>query len=160
MRSLLLAPCLLVAALQPAGQAPTSALVGVWEGTWTRFQAGQCSVAGQQKTVSPVRLVIRLDDKGEVVAGLTLLPAAADSEGNVTIRADKKRIFLDQKVMAQCGENFARKYVVKHEIGASVTPDGRRMLQLVGMDVPCIQAGCRFQNLFELEFKGDPPAGP
>ena len=145
---------------QPASQAPASALVGVWEGTWTRVQAGRCSVAGQEKTVSPVRVIIRLDDKGEVVAGLTLLPAAADHEGNVKIRVDKERLFLDQPATAFCGETFKRKYVVKHEIGASVTPDGRRMLQFVGIDAPCIQAGCRFQNVFELEFKGDPPPGP
>jgi hypothetical protein len=158
MRVLLVAAVLLCSPSAPAAAPDPKALVGVWEGTLTRVQAGRCSVGGQEKVVTPVRVIVRLDDKGQVVAGLTMLPAAVAHEGNVSIRVDKERIFLDQPVTAFCGETFKRKYVVKHEIGAAITPDGRRTLQLVGMDVPCIQSGCRFQNVFDLEFKGDPPA--
>jgi hypothetical protein len=158
MRALFIAALLLCSPSAPAGEADPKALVGVWEGTLTRVQAGRCTLAGQEKLVMPVRVVIRLDEKGQVVASLTMLPAAIDNEGNISIRVDKERLFVDQPGMALCGETFRRKYVVKHEVGAAITPDGRRTLQFVGMDVPCIQSGCRFQNVFELEFKADPPA--
>lgn len=156
MRTLLMAALLLFPAR--AADAPDpAALAGIWEGTLTRVQAGRCSIGGQERTVTPVRVVIRPDGKGQVLAGLTLLPAAADREGNVAIRVDRDRLFLDQPVTALCGATFKRKYVVKHEIGAALAADGRRTLQLVGMDVPCIQSGCRFQNLFQLDFKGEAP---
>lgn len=157
---LLIVAGLLTLTAAPAAAPDPKALAGIWEGTLTRVQAGRCSVGGAEKRVSPVRVVIRVDAEGAVVAGLALLPAAAVLEGNVSIRVDKERLFFDRPVTALCGETFKRKYVVKHEIGASVTPDGQRRLQFVGMDVPCIQSGCRFQNIFELEFKGAPPAEP
>jgi hypothetical protein len=131
------------------------AMLGVWEGTMTRIQAGRCSIAGQEKTVQSVRVIVRLDDRGQVVAAMGPLPAPGHVGYNVTIRVDGEKIFLDQPVTAYCGQNFRRKYVVKHDVGASIEPDGRRVLRLAGMDVPCIQSGCRFQQLIEVEFKGD-----
>ena len=57
MRSFLLAPCLLVAALQPAGQTPASALYGVWDGTLTSAQIGRCSINGVAGARQEVRIV-------------------------------------------------------------------------------------------------------
>ena len=42
------------ASVTPASPDP-KAMLGVWEGTMTRIQAGRCSIAGQEKTVQDVR---------------------------------------------------------------------------------------------------------
>jgi hypothetical protein len=154
--SLMLAAGLPQSPAEPSPPDP-KALIGVWEGTLTRVQAGRCSLGGREKTVDNVQVVIDVDENGAVAAGWTRLPSPVKARPTVAIRVDKARLFFDVPITAQCGPNFRRKYVVKYEIGASIEPDGRRMLRLVGSDVPCITSGCRFQSVYELEFRGVPP---
>jgi endonuclease YncB( thermonuclease family) len=141
------------AARKAADQPDPKLLVGVWEGTVTKVATGQCRSADGTRDI---RVVFRIDDDGKVKAGITFLPAVVDLDDNATVRVEKQKIFVDKRMTATCGENFTRKYVVKLELGASVEADGTRKLRLAGMDVPCIQMGCRFQDLYDLTYKGAP----
>jgi hypothetical protein len=163
-RAVLLLACALLFALGTASTVARTAddwadarlLVGVWEGTHTQTQVGTCSAAGYKQLAREVRVVFRVDDGGKVKAGLTFLPAAADMSDNLTVRVEQQKIFVDKHVTASCGQNFTRKYVIKLELGASIEADGTRRLQLVGMNVPCIQMGCRFRDVYDLTYKGEP----
>jgi hypothetical protein len=153
MRSLLLAPCLLVAALQPAGQTPASALYGVWDGTLAIKQAGRCSTNGVSERSEEVRVVIRPGDDGKPQAGFTLLPALVDVDDNLKVGLKRDRVRLELSKMGVCGATPPHKYSVKWDGPWPAEADGERTLSLAGMDVPCAEGGCRFKNTLTLQWK-------
>ncbi len=154
MRSFLLAPCLLVAALQPAGQTPASALYGVWDGTLTITQAGRCSTNGLAGRSEEVRVVIRPgDDDGKPQAGFTLLPAVMDIDDNLKVGLKRDRVRLELSKTAVCGAAPPRKYSVKWDGPWPTAVDGKRTLRLAGEDAPCPEGGCRFRQTLTVEWK-------
>jgi hypothetical protein len=153
MRSFLLAPCLLVAALQPAGETPASALYGVWDGTLTTTQVGRCSINGVAERTEEVRVVIRSGDGDKPQAGLTLLPAVMDIDDNLKVGLKRDRVRLEQSKMAGCGGAAARKYSVKWDGPWPTAVDGTRTLRLAGEDAPCPEGGCRFKQTLTVAWK-------
>ncbi len=143
---------------QPVPQSPAPALEGVWEGTLTTVQIGKCSMDGGEETSKDVRLVLRAGDGGAIVGAL--IPASSPmmtGKDNLTVKIAGDKLRLEHERTALCGETFKRKYTAKLEGPLPAMVDGKRMLVLKGLDVPCIQTGCRFGLVLSAEWKGPPP---
>jgi hypothetical protein len=150
-----------------AGQAPgavaqssASALEGVWEGTLTTVQIGKCSMNGGAESSSEVRIVLRPGSGGTiggVLMPLTVVPPPTNPKDNLSVKIAGDKLRIEHERTALCGETFKRKYTAKLEGSLPAMVDGKRMLVLKGLDVPCIQTGCRFDLVLSAEWKGPPP---
>ncbi len=147
------------AAGQPVAQSPASMLEGVWEGTLTTVQIGKCSMNGGPESRDNHRIVLRAGDGGKLTGAIVPLTASSPEKfkDNLTVRIDGDKVRIEHERFASCGENFKRKYTAKLEGPLPSMVDGKRMLLLKGLDVPCIQGGCRFGLALAAEWKGPPP---
>jgi hypothetical protein len=142
----------------PATPAPSPEVMeGVWEGTMANTQFGKCGWAAPPERV---RIVVRLGDDGEPtgwLAPLDAVPPSATPKDNLKIKIVGDKVRIEHERIAQCGETFKRKYAAKLEGRLPSMVDGKRMLVLDGLDVPCIQSGCSFGVAVSAEWKGPRP---
>jgi hypothetical protein len=148
---------LLLLAGQAAAQSPASALEGVWEGTMTNRQIGQC---GWSAGPEHVRIAMRLAEDGKPagwLAPLSAVPPTGTPKDNLKIKITGDKLRIEHARIAICGTTFKRNYSARLEGPLPTVVDGKRVLVLDGLDVPCIQSGCRFGVSVSAEWTGPLP---
>lgn len=128
------------------------ALSGVWTGSFSILQRGQCKIDGSGRSSHRVQFRMQVDADGSFKAGVS--PASAEAPTKLSWNgriASDLTLTMVETVHTSCGER-EHEYEIDYAGEISKRDEELRLI-LAGDDAACPESKCIFKRQYELEKK-------